>query len=59
MKRILEFLKDESGQELIERTVLVAFVVLFIVILISGTNGINSMWESANTQLSSAVVSSS
>lgn len=59
VKEISRFLKDESGQELMEQAVLWAFIVLVIAIVVSGMNGINSAWGIANTQLSSTLVSTS
>jgi Flp pilus assembly pilin Flp len=59
VKEIFRFLKDESGQELMEHAVLTGFVVVIIAIVINGMTGVNLMWGNANTQLSNAVVSTS
>jgi Flp pilus assembly pilin Flp len=62
MKRILQILKsfsqDEQGQNLIEYTLLIAFVALASAAIFFGAGGsISSIWTSANTQLSSAAAS--
>jgi len=53
------FVADESGQEIIEHTLLIALVVIFIAIVATGNSGVISMWGSANTVLSNAVASGS
>ena len=53
------FLKDESGQDLIEYTLLLAFVVLASAALFIGAGGnINTIWTNTNLTLSNAVTSS-
>ncbi len=60
MKQILRFLKDESGQDLIEYTLLMAFVALAsAAIFVSAGQSISTIWGSASTQLSNAAVSAS
>jgi Flp pilus assembly pilin Flp len=59
MKYILKsFIRDEQGQDLIEYTLLMAFVALASAALFIGAGGsISSIWTSTNTQLSSAAAS--
>jgi Flp pilus assembly pilin Flp len=60
MEQILRFLKDESGQDLIEYTLLMAFVALAsAAIFVSAGQSISGIWGSASTQLSTAAVSAS
>jgi len=61
MKLFLKnFLKDESGQDLIEYTLLMAFVALASAsIFISAGGSINSIWQQGSTQLSNAAVAAS
>ena len=55
-----KFLRDESGQDLIEYTLLLAFVALASASLFLSTgNSISSIWGSASTQLSNAATSAS
>jgi Flp pilus assembly pilin Flp len=54
------FLRDESGQDLIEYTLLLAFVALASASLfLSAGTSISTIWGSASTQLSNAAVSAS
>jgi Flp pilus assembly pilin Flp len=54
------FWQDESGQDLIEYTLLMAFVALASAsIFISAGNSISTIWGSTNTQLSNAAVAAS
>jgi Flp pilus assembly pilin Flp len=50
-----QFLNDESGQDLVEYTLILAFVALAAAALMTtmGTS-INTIWTSADTQLSGA-----
>ena len=49
------FLKDEQGQDLIEYTLLVAFVALASASLfVSAGGSISGIWVNASTQLSAA-----
>ncbi|MGA3236325.1 MAG: Flp family type IVb pilin [Bryobacteraceae bacterium] len=59
MKYILKnFLRDETGQDLIEYTLLMAFVALAsAAIFIGAGSSISSIWGSTNSQLSSAAAS--
>jgi Flp pilus assembly pilin Flp len=55
-----KFWKDESGQDLIEYTLLLAFVALASASLfLSAGSSISGIWGSASTQLSNAALSSS
>ncbi len=57
MKR---FLKDEQGQDLIEYTLLLAFVALASAALfISAGGSVKQIWTTASTQLSSAATCAS
>jgi Flp pilus assembly pilin Flp len=60
VKLTLQFLRDESGQDLIEYTLLLAFIALASAALLSkagqSTAGI---WGSANTTLHNALTASS
>jgi Flp pilus assembly pilin Flp len=59
MKQTLQnFFQDEQGQDLIEYTLLMAFVALASAALFIGAGAsISSIWGSTNTQLSSAALS--
>jgi len=55
-----ELLKDDSGQDLIEYTLLMAFVALASAALFIGAGGsIKGIWTSVNTQLEAANTSAS
>ena len=55
MKMIQNFLKDEQGQDMIEYTLLVAFVALAsAAIYIGAGNQIKGIWTQANSNLSAA-----
>jgi Flp pilus assembly pilin Flp len=55
-----KFQQDESGQDLIEYTLLLAFVALASASLfLSSGQSISTIWGSASTQLSTAAVSAS
>jgi Flp pilus assembly pilin Flp len=52
---IYAFLKDEQGQDLIEYTLLMAFVALASAALFLGAGGsIKGIWSTSNQQLESA-----
>jgi Flp pilus assembly pilin Flp len=52
---LCEFWKDERGQDLIEYTLLMAFVALASAALFMGAGGkIKAIWTVANTQLTNA-----
>ncbi len=54
------FLQDEHGQDLIEYTLLLAFVCLASAALfISAGGSVSGIWTSANTQLGAANTSAS
>ena len=61
MKNLLKrFVRDESGQDLIEYTLLLAFIALASASLfLSAGNSVNSIWQAGSTQLSNAAVSAS
>lgn len=60
MNRILNFLRDEQGQDLIEYTLLMAFVALASAALFLGAGGsISGIWSTSNSQLTSANTSAS
>ena len=51
----MRFLKDEEGQDLIEYTLLMAFIALAsAAIFVKAGNSISTIWGNANTQLASA-----
>jgi Flp pilus assembly pilin Flp len=56
----MQFVKDEQGQDLIEYTLLMAFVALAsAAIFVSAGKSVNSIWQSASTQLANAVTAAS
>lgn len=60
MHHILRFLKDEEGQDLIEYTLLMAFVALASAALFLGAGGsISGIWSTSNSQLAAANTSAS
>ena len=57
---MMRFVKDEQGQDLIEYTLLMAFVALAsAAIFINAGNSIKTIWTSANGQLSNAATAAS
>ena len=59
-KPFVQFLSDEQGQDLIEYTLLMAFVALASAALFIGAGGsINSIWVTSNAQLVNAAGSAS
>ena len=57
---MMRFVKDEQGQDLIEYTLLMAFIALAsAAIFVNAGNSVNTIWKSASTQLSNAAVSAS
>lgn len=56
MKRLLQrFLKEESGQDLIEYTLLMAFIALAsAAIFVNAGGSISGIWGQASSQLSAA-----
>lgn len=59
VRMIRRFVSEEDGQEIIEHTLIIALVVIFIAIAATGNTGVISMWGSANTVLSNATVAGS
>ena len=61
MKHIVRsFVTEENGQDLIEYTLLMAFVALASAALFIGAGGsIKTIWTISNTQLSNAATSAS
>ena len=60
MTFLRNFWNDEQGQDLIEYTLLMAFVALASAALFIGAGGsINKIWTTANTQLANAASSAS
>jgi len=58
MKTLINLIRDEQGQDLIEYTLLLAFVALASAALFIGTGGsVSSIWGSASTSLSNAAAS--
>ena len=52
IKRYVDFLKDEQGQDLIEYTLLLAFVCMSAAALfIGGGNSVSGIWSSTNSRL--------
>lgn len=55
MNFLPDFWREEKGQDLIEYTLLMAFVALASAALFLGAGGsINGIWSTANTQLAAA-----
>ncbi len=55
MKTFWTFLKDDQGQDLIEYTLLIAFVALASAALFVGAGGsIKTIWTTTNAQLANA-----
>lgn len=60
MKLFQRFLKDEQGQDLIEYTLLMAFIALAsAAIFVSAGQSISTIWGSTSTQLSNAATAAS
>jgi Flp pilus assembly pilin Flp len=56
----MRFLKDEQGQDLIEYTLLMAFIALAsAAIFVQAGSSVNSIWKTASNQLSAAAASAS
>ena len=56
----MNFCKDDQGQDLIEYTLLIAFVALASAALFIGAGGsVKSIWTAANSQLASAATQAS
>jgi Flp pilus assembly pilin Flp len=60
MKHIKTFLSDDQGQDLIEYTLLLAFVALASAALFIGAgDSVKGIWTTTNTQLANANTASS
>jgi Flp pilus assembly pilin Flp len=61
MKALIKnFLREESGQDLIEYTLLLAFVALASASLfLNAGNSVSAIWGTGSTQLSNAAVAAS
>ncbi len=58
MTRIVAFLKGEQGQDLIEYTLLLAFVMMASAAMYINAGGsVTGIWTMANTQLNAGIVS--
>ena len=56
--RLVRFSQDESGQDLIEYTLLLAFVALASAALFFSAGGsVNTIWSVANSELSAGAAS--
>lgn len=52
---IMRFVREEDGQDLIEYTLLMAFIALAsAAIFVNAGTSVNKIWNTASTQLSSA-----
>jgi Flp pilus assembly pilin Flp len=59
-KMLMQIWNDEQGQDLIEYTLLIAFVALASAALFLGAGGsIKSIWNATNTQLANAATQAS
>ena len=57
---IMNFVKDEQGQDLIEYTLLMAFIALAsAAIFVNAGNSVSSIWGKASNQLANAATSAS
>ena len=57
---VRDFLKDENGQDLIEYSLLLAFVCISCVVIFSGAgSSVNTVWKDAKNTLSTAAVAAS
>lgn len=60
MNVLLQFLRDEEGQDLIEYTLLMAFVALAsAAIFVSAGSSISGIWGVSSNQLSNAAAAAS
>ncbi len=59
-KTLCEFLKDEQGQDLIEYTLLLAFVCLASAgLFVNAGHSVSGIWTAANSRLAAANTSAS
>jgi len=57
---IMNFVRDEQGQDLIEYTLLMAFIALAsAAIFVNAGSSVNSIWKVASNQLANAATSAS
>jgi Flp pilus assembly pilin Flp len=57
MRRIADFLKGEQGQDLVEYTLLMAFVIMASAAMYINAGGsISGIWTTTNSQLHSGIV---
>ena len=55
MDLLLHFWRDESGQDLIEYSLLITFIAIACLALVgAGRPAVNAIWVSANTTITSA-----
>lgn len=55
MNFLLDFVKDERGQDIIEYTLLVGFVAVVGIAVLSGAgSGLKGIWASGNSRLAAA-----
>jgi Flp pilus assembly pilin Flp len=60
LQQFIHFCNDETGQDLVEYTLLLAFVALASAALFIGAGGqVSGIWTTANSQLSAANTSAS
>jgi Flp pilus assembly pilin Flp len=56
----MRFLKEEEGQDLIEYTLLMAFIALAsAAIFVNAGSSVNKIWQNASNQLSNAATAGS
>ena len=56
----MQFVKDEQGQDLIEYTLLMAFIALAsAAIFVNAGSSVNTIWKSASNQLANAATAAS
>jgi Flp pilus assembly pilin Flp len=57
MRRIAELLKGEQGQDLVEYTLLLAFVIMASAAMYINAGGsVTGIWTTANTHLNAGIV---
>jgi Flp pilus assembly pilin Flp len=57
MSRLAKFLKSEQGQDLVEYTLLLAFVMMASAAMYINAGGsVSGIWTLSNTQLNSGIV---
>jgi Flp pilus assembly pilin Flp len=60
MKRLWQCIKEESGQDMVEYTLLLGFVALIAAgIMITVSPSVSTVWTVTNTDLSTAATSAS